>query len=69
MGCYSLTIYICTFNLKSFVPFSETVPQLLDENQRYLSQLTSLLQDTAQDMEHSVMVWHTGMRECVGACK
>uniref|UniRef100_A0A8C9ZYW0 Inhibitor of nuclear factor kappa-B kinase subunit alpha n=1 Tax=Sander lucioperca TaxID=283035 RepID=A0A8C9ZYW0_SANLU len=35
--------------------FSETVHQLLDENQRYLSQLTSLLQDATQEMEHSVM--------------
>ncbi|KAM8738678.1 inhibitor of nuclear factor kappa-B kinase subunit alpha-like isoform X1 [Acanthopagrus latus] len=34
---------------------SETVHELLDENQRYLSQLTSLLQDTTQEMEHSVM--------------
>ncbi|XP_034408442.1 inhibitor of nuclear factor kappa-B kinase subunit alpha-like isoform X2 [Cyclopterus lumpus] len=34
---------------------SETVNQLLEENQRYLSQLTSLLQDATQDMEHSVM--------------
>ncbi|XP_054455728.1 inhibitor of nuclear factor kappa-B kinase subunit alpha-like isoform X2 [Anoplopoma fimbria] len=34
---------------------SETVNQLLDENQRYLSQLTSLLQDATQEMEHSVM--------------
>ncbi|XP_028458949.1 inhibitor of nuclear factor kappa-B kinase subunit alpha isoform X1 [Perca flavescens] len=34
---------------------SETVHQLLDENLRYLSQLTSLLQDATQEMEHSVM--------------
>ncbi|XP_068182876.1 inhibitor of nuclear factor kappa-B kinase subunit alpha-like isoform X2 [Antennarius striatus] len=33
---------------------SETVQQLLDENQRYLSQLTSLLQDTALEMDYSV---------------
>ncbi|XP_068579509.1 inhibitor of nuclear factor kappa-B kinase subunit alpha-like isoform X2 [Cebidichthys violaceus] len=33
----------------------ETVNQLLDDNQRYLSQLTSLLQDATQEMEHSVM--------------
>lgn len=49
--------------------FSETVHQLLDENQRYLSQLTSLLQDATQEMEHSVMVWDTEVRECVHACK
>uniref|UniRef100_A0A3P9JXL6 Inhibitor of nuclear factor kappa-B kinase subunit alpha n=1 Tax=Oryzias latipes TaxID=8090 RepID=A0A3P9JXL6_ORYLA len=34
----------------------ETVGQLLNENQRYLSHLTSLMQDAAQSMEHSVMV-------------
>ncbi|XP_029031829.1 inhibitor of nuclear factor kappa-B kinase subunit alpha-like [Betta splendens] len=34
---------------------SESVPQLLDENQRYLSCLTALLQDATQEMEHSVM--------------
>ncbi|XP_034753850.1 inhibitor of nuclear factor kappa-B kinase subunit alpha-like isoform X3 [Etheostoma cragini] len=34
---------------------SESVHQLLDENQRHLSQLTSLLQDATQEMEHNVM--------------
>lgn len=34
---------------------SETVHQLLDENQRYLNQLTSLFQDATQEMEHSIM--------------
>ncbi|XP_022618168.1 inhibitor of nuclear factor kappa-B kinase subunit alpha-like [Seriola dumerili] len=34
---------------------SETVHQLLDENQRYLNQLTSLLQDATQEMDFSVM--------------
>ncbi|KAF7219864.1 inhibitor of nuclear factor kappa-B kinase subunit alpha-like [Nothobranchius furzeri] len=34
---------------------SETVSQLLDDNQRYMAQLTSLLQDATQEMEHSVM--------------
>lgn len=34
---------------------SKTVHQLLDENELYLSQLTSLLQDANQEMEHSVM--------------
>ncbi|KAM4590770.1 inhibitor of nuclear factor kappa-B kinase subunit alpha-like [Odontesthes bonariensis] len=34
---------------------SQTVNQLLDENQRYLSHLTSLLQDATQEMEHGVM--------------
>uniref|UniRef100_A0AAQ4NNY4 Inhibitor of nuclear factor kappa-B kinase subunit alpha n=1 Tax=Gasterosteus aculeatus aculeatus TaxID=481459 RepID=A0AAQ4NNY4_GASAC len=32
--------------------YCETVSQLLDENQRYLSQLTSLVQDATQEMEH-----------------
>uniref|UniRef100_A0A3Q3FET7 Inhibitor of nuclear factor kappa-B kinase subunit alpha n=1 Tax=Labrus bergylta TaxID=56723 RepID=A0A3Q3FET7_9LABR len=36
--------------------FSETVHQLLDENQHYLSLLTSLLQDATQEMKHSIMV-------------
>uniref|UniRef100_A0A8C7YK29 Inhibitor of nuclear factor kappa-B kinase subunit alpha n=1 Tax=Oryzias sinensis TaxID=183150 RepID=A0A8C7YK29_9TELE len=35
---------------------TETVGQLLNENQRYMSHLTSLMQDVAQSMEHSVMV-------------
>ncbi|KAM8858554.1 inhibitor of nuclear factor kappa-B kinase subunit alpha-like isoform 2-T2 [Spinachia spinachia] len=35
--------------------YCETVSQLLDENQRYMSQLTSLLQDATQEMEHSIM--------------
>uniref|UniRef100_A0A8C5BQI5 Inhibitor of nuclear factor kappa-B kinase subunit alpha n=1 Tax=Gadus morhua TaxID=8049 RepID=A0A8C5BQI5_GADMO len=34
---------------------SETVHQLLEENQHYLSQLTSLLQDTTQETGNSVM--------------
>lgn len=34
---------------------SETVDQLLDENQHYLSQLTSLLQDATQELQPSVM--------------
>ncbi|XP_065815798.1 inhibitor of nuclear factor kappa-B kinase subunit alpha-like isoform X2 [Labrus bergylta] len=34
---------------------SETVHQLLDENQHYLSLLTSLLQDATQEMKHSIM--------------
>uniref|UniRef100_A0A671YLZ3 Inhibitor of nuclear factor kappa-B kinase subunit alpha n=1 Tax=Sparus aurata TaxID=8175 RepID=A0A671YLZ3_SPAAU len=50
-------------NLESSVSFSETVHELLDANQRYLSQLTSLLQDTTQEMEHSVMVCYGGARE------
>ncbi|KAK5602308.1 hypothetical protein CRENBAI_014192 [Crenichthys baileyi] len=34
---------------------SDTVEQLLDENQRYLNHLTSLLQDTTQELKQSVM--------------
>lgn len=51
-------------NLESFVSFSKTVHQLLDENELYLSQLTSLLQDANQEMEHSVMVGHGGIFDC-----
>uniref|UniRef100_A0A6Q2WQE4 Inhibitor of nuclear factor kappa-B kinase subunit alpha n=1 Tax=Esox lucius TaxID=8010 RepID=A0A6Q2WQE4_ESOLU len=36
-------------------PDNESVRQLLDENQRYLGQLTSLLQETSQDSQFSVM--------------
>ncbi|KAM3606237.1 uncharacterized protein V6R79_013243 [Siganus canaliculatus] len=36
-------------------PVSQTVDQLLDENQRFLSHLTSLLQETTQETEHSIM--------------
>uniref|UniRef100_A0A7N5ZV57 Inhibitor of nuclear factor kappa-B kinase subunit alpha n=1 Tax=Anabas testudineus TaxID=64144 RepID=A0A7N5ZV57_ANATE len=42
--------------IESLLSLSETVHQLLDENHRYLTQLTSLLQDATQEMEHSVMV-------------
>ena len=61
--------HIHTVNLESLFSFSETVRQLLDDNQRYLSQLTSLLQDATQEMEHSVMVCYTGVREHVHAHK
>uniref|UniRef100_G3NU71 Inhibitor of nuclear factor kappa-B kinase subunit alpha n=1 Tax=Gasterosteus aculeatus aculeatus TaxID=481459 RepID=G3NU71_GASAC len=45
----------CNTNTPFVFFFSETVSQLLDENQRYLSQLTSLVQDATQEMEHSIM--------------
>ncbi|KAM9847450.1 inhibitor of nuclear factor kappa-B kinase subunit alpha-like isoform 1-T1 [Aulostomus maculatus] len=35
--------------------YSETIHELLDENQRYLNKLTSLLQDTSQEMEQNAM--------------
>lgn len=54
--------------MPSFFSFSESVHHLLDENQRFLSQLTSLLQDTTQEMEHSIMVC-TGVREGIPASK
>uniref|UniRef100_A0A8D3BS47 Inhibitor of nuclear factor kappa-B kinase subunit alpha n=1 Tax=Scophthalmus maximus TaxID=52904 RepID=A0A8D3BS47_SCOMX len=54
--------------LESLVSFSEAVHQLLDENQRYLGQLTSLLQDATQEMEHSVMVWFTDMHGGMCPC-
>uniref|UniRef100_A0AAQ5YY97 Inhibitor of nuclear factor kappa-B kinase subunit alpha n=1 Tax=Amphiprion ocellaris TaxID=80972 RepID=A0AAQ5YY97_AMPOC len=62
---------IVCVNLQSILfllfSFSETVHQLLDENQRYLGQLTSLLQDATQEMEHSVMVCYTCVKECAHA--
>lgn len=68
--CYSLPGKpIHTVHIDTFISFSETVHQLLDENQRYLSQLTSLLQDATQEMEHSIMVWYAGVKKCVYACK
>uniref|UniRef100_A0A665UFU4 Inhibitor of nuclear factor kappa-B kinase subunit alpha n=1 Tax=Echeneis naucrates TaxID=173247 RepID=A0A665UFU4_ECHNA len=53
--------------VSSLLYFSETVHQLLDENQRYLSQLTSLLQDATQEMECSVMVQYMGVKKQVHA--
>lgn len=47
-------------------PFSETVDHLLDENQRYMSHLTSLLHDATQEMEHSVMVQYEV--DCANEC-
>uniref|UniRef100_A0AAQ4PYI1 Inhibitor of nuclear factor kappa-B kinase subunit alpha n=1 Tax=Gasterosteus aculeatus aculeatus TaxID=481459 RepID=A0AAQ4PYI1_GASAC len=41
------------------------ISQLLDENQRYLSQLTSLVQDATQEMEHSIMVCYARGTQCV----
>lgn len=43
-------------NTIMFFFFSESVHQLLEENENYLSQLTSLLQETTQDPEYSFMV-------------
>ena len=48
---------------EALVCFSESVHQLLDENQRYLGQLTSLLQDATQEMEPSVMVRCSRVKE------
>uniref|UniRef100_A0A8C7IMH4 Inhibitor of nuclear factor kappa-B kinase subunit alpha n=1 Tax=Oncorhynchus kisutch TaxID=8019 RepID=A0A8C7IMH4_ONCKI len=47
-----------------------SVCHLLDENQRYLSQLTSLLQETSQDKTCSIMVRprHLGVCVCGGRC-
>lgn len=39
-----------------FFFFSVSVHQLLEENENYLSQLTSMLQETTKDTEYSVMV-------------
>uniref|UniRef100_A0A3P8VNQ5 Inhibitor of nuclear factor kappa-B kinase subunit alpha n=1 Tax=Cynoglossus semilaevis TaxID=244447 RepID=A0A3P8VNQ5_CYNSE len=54
-ACYVL-YRIYPYSVFSGFFFSESVCQLLDENQRYLSQLTSLLQDATQEMKQSVMV-------------
>lgn len=35
---------------------SETVNHLLEDNQKYLSQLTSLVQETTEEKSESVMV-------------
>jgi len=35
--------------------FSDSVNHLLEENQRYLSQLTSLLQETTEEKSESIM--------------
>uniref|UniRef100_A0A669F623 Inhibitor of nuclear factor kappa-B kinase subunit alpha n=1 Tax=Oreochromis niloticus TaxID=8128 RepID=A0A669F623_ORENI len=48
--CTKLPLEVTLWSLKISV-----FHQLLDENQRYLSQLTSLLQDATQEMEHSIM--------------
>uniref|UniRef100_A0A672FC79 Inhibitor of nuclear factor kappa-B kinase subunit alpha n=1 Tax=Salarias fasciatus TaxID=181472 RepID=A0A672FC79_SALFA len=63
IACVSMTYFtvrminvrLNMFVSESFVSCRETVHQLLDENQRYLSQLTSLLQDATQETENSVM--------------
>lgn len=39
-----------------FFFFSVSVHQLLEENENYLSQLTSMLQETTKDTEYSVLV-------------
>lgn len=44
---------------------SESVRHLLDENQRYLSQLTSLLQETSQDKTCNIMVRPRDLGVCV----
>lgn len=36
--------------------FSDSVNNLLEENQRYLSQLTGLLQETTEEKSESIMV-------------
>uniref|UniRef100_A0A672G062 Inhibitor of nuclear factor kappa-B kinase subunit alpha n=1 Tax=Salarias fasciatus TaxID=181472 RepID=A0A672G062_SALFA len=51
IACVSMTYFTVRM-----INVRETVHQLLDENQRYLSQLTSLLQDATQETENSVMV-------------
>lgn len=38
------------------VSFSDAAPRLLQENQKYLSQLTSLMQETADEQTKSIVV-------------
>lgn len=38
------------------VPFSDAAPRLLQENQKYLTQLTSLMQEAADDQNKSIVV-------------
>uniref|UniRef100_A0A673M9Z7 Inhibitor of nuclear factor kappa-B kinase subunit alpha n=1 Tax=Sinocyclocheilus rhinocerous TaxID=307959 RepID=A0A673M9Z7_9TELE len=45
----------CLFFMLLFV-FRDSVNHLLEENQRYLSQLTSLLQETTEEKSESIMV-------------
>uniref|UniRef100_A0A8D2ZV67 Inhibitor of nuclear factor kappa-B kinase subunit alpha n=1 Tax=Scophthalmus maximus TaxID=52904 RepID=A0A8D2ZV67_SCOMX len=66
IACVKILFFI--IYSESLVSFSEAVHQLLDENQRYLGQLTSLLQDATQEMEHSVMVWFTDMHGGMCPC-
>lgn len=44
-----------------FFLLSESVHQLLEENETCLSQLTSLLQEATQDPEYSIMVRREGV--------
>lgn len=37
-------------------PFSDAAPRLLQENQKYLSQLTSLMQEAADEQAKSIVV-------------
>lgn len=37
-------------------PLSDAAPRLLQENQRYLSQLTSLMQEAADEQTKSIVV-------------
>lgn len=38
------------------VAFSDAAPRLLQENQKYLSQLTSLMQEAADEQAKSIVV-------------
>lgn len=45
---FSLSLYL--------LPSSDAAPRLLQENQRYLSQLTSLMQEAADEQSKSIVV-------------
>lgn len=46
------------FFVNFLISFSDSVRELLDENQRCLNHLTSLLQGNTQEIKHSMMVCH-----------
>lgn len=50
--------YIVTYSVSLSLPApsSDAAPRLLQENQRYLSQLTSLMQEAADEQSKSIVV-------------
>ncbi|XP_015233106.1 PREDICTED: inhibitor of nuclear factor kappa-B kinase subunit alpha-like isoform X1 [Cyprinodon variegatus] len=54
IACAQCNTQLSSLNQKQ-LGNSETVEQLLDENQRYLNHLTSLMQDASQELKQNVM--------------